>query len=584
MGRAACGPANVKSERLRSMKRKIIPVLIAIVLILLIGAGAVGSFLYERYSYSKERADIKEYFGVSGDRVAIVLQDEIVEEQALLRDGHLYFELAVVHQYFNEIFYGDKVEGLLLYTDAVDTYRLPLGGSAVESGEGSRELGYVGAFLEDDTIYVAADYIRQFTNCSIELFENHVQVYTQWGVKQMADVKKATSVRIKGGVKSEILRDLEKGAQVEVLEQMETWSRVKTADSMIGYVENKLLENITEVQETPVTDYAAPAYTTLPLDGKVSLGWHAIGGVGGNETLESMVSGTKGMNVIAPTWFSLNDNVGGFRSYASQSYVDKAHSMGLKVWGVLDDFNYNNENKAGLEVYRVLSSTANRQKLVDNITREALSYKLDGINIDFEKISVDSGIHYVQFLRELSVQCRKNGLVLSVDNYVPFHFNDYYRLDIQGQVVDYVIIMGYDEHWHGSKDPGSVASIGYVENGIAKTLDEVPANKVVNALPLYTILWKLEGAEVTDEYLTIRNTEDFLNRVGAEPVWDEETCQNYAEWTDGGATYRIWLEDEQSIGVKLNVMASKEIGGVAVWRLGYGTSGVWELINAYVNS
>lgn len=569
------------------MRKKIIPVLVAVVLILIIGCVALGSMLWDKYSYTKERADLDEYFQVTGEELAIVLQDEIVEQKAVIRDGVCYFDLATVHTYFNEAFYVDRAEGLLLYTTPTDTFRTVIGSSMVEIAAGSETLSYIPAYVENDTVYIAADYVKKFTNYSWEVFDRHLQVYTQWGNKIVDTVKKSTSVRLKGGVKSPILCDLEKGAQVEILDRMDTWSKVKTEDSVIGYVENKRLEENgqgTSVEEIPVTDYSAQEYTSRSMEGKVSLGWHAIGGVGGNDTLESMVSGTKGMNVIAPTWFSLNDNEGNFRSFASKDYVNRAHGMGLQVWGVLDDFNYNNENNAGIDVYSVLSSTTKRQYLVSNITRTALDLGLDGINIDFEKISVDSGIHYVQFLRELSVQCRLNGLVLSVDNYVPFHFNDYYRLDIQGQVVDYVIIMGYDEHWHGSGDPGSVASIGYVENGLTETLKEVPANKVVNALPLYTILWKIEGTNVTDEYLTIRNTADFLNRVGIEPEWNDETCQNYAEWGENNTTYRIWIEDEQSISAKLGVMQAQNVGGVAVWRLGYGTPGVWELIAAYAGS
>lgn len=572
-----------KRGSIQNMK-KIIPVIIALLLIFVIGGIGIGGKLLDKYSYSKETVELTEYYEVSGDRLAIILQNERIPEQAVYRDENCYFDLDTIHAYLNEGFYADLGEQLLLYTTATDTYRVDMGGTAWQNSEETRDMGYVLCYTEGDTVYVAADYVKLFTNYSYEVFHDLcMQVYTEWGVKELAEVSKDTQVRVKGGIKSPVLRELAKGETVEILEQMETWSKVKTSDSIIGYVENKRLSGITTEVETPVTDYVPEEYTTLPMGGKVSLGWHAIGAVAGNDTLGSMVSEGKGMNVIAPTWFSLNDNEGNFRSFATSQYVQQAHGYGLRVWGVWDNFNYKNETGSDISSYQVLSSTSRRQRLTQGIIDTALSLGLDGVNIDFEGLTEECGEHYVQFLRELSVQCRRNGLTLSVDNYVPFHFNNFYRLDIQGQIADYVIIMGYDEHWHGSKDPGSVASIDYVSNGLEKTLEQVPKEKVVNALPFYTILWKTEGVEVTDEYITLNNVDDFLKRVNVTPEWDEETCQNYAEWQSGAATYQIWIEDIESLKTKLSVMSAKDIAGVAVWRLGYGTSTAWELINAYAN-
>ena len=565
------------------MKKRILPVIIAILLILVIAGGALGKVLLDKYSYSKEEADWNEFYQVSeSDRSAIILQDEMVEEQALIRDDVCYFDLATVHKYMNEVFYADMTEKLLLYANPTEVIRTTFGETSYTTTEGTQDAGYVISFVEGDTVYVAADYVKLFTNYSYDCYDRHVQVYTEWGTRQVAQLKKDTAVRLRGGVKSPILTHAAKGDTLEILEQMETWSKVKTSDSVIGYVENKRLGDITEETETPVTDYQEPEYTALTSDSKICLGWHSIGGAGGNDTLYSMVSGTKGMNVIAPTWFSLTDENGSIRNFGTANYVTTAHNMGLQVWGVVDNFNYANETGTAISTLNMLSSTTSRQNFVRNVTDAAVSLGLDGINVDFEQLSSDCGPHYVEFIRELSIQCRNRGLVLSIANYVPFNFNDYYRLDIQGQVADYVIIMGYDEHWHGSKDPGSVASISYVSGGLDRTLQEVPANKVVNALPFYTILWKTEGTDVTDEYITMNNEADFMNRAGVTAEWDEETCQNYAEWTSGNATYQIWLEDAESIAVKLNMMATKNIGGVAVWRLGYGTQAAWELINAYL--
>lgn len=559
--------------------KKVIPVLIALVLIVIIGIATAGSMVFDKYSYSKETADLQEYFGISGDELAIVLQDEIIPEKARLIGGVCYFDLDTVHKYFNDWFYADTKEMVILYAlpESVDKVVME---SSATAQDGTKSL----AFVEDETVYVALELVKKYTNFSADVYDGRVQVYTQWGEKRVVTVESDTEVRVKGGVKSPILKEVEEGEELEVLERMETWSKVKTQDAIIGYVENKRISEETVEQEKPVTDYTEPVFTTNQLEGKVCLGWHSIGGAGGNSTLESMVVNAKSMNVIAPTWFSLSDNEGSYESFASSDYVTRAHNMGLEVWGVLDDFNYNNVNNAGISVYEVLSSTSKRNRLISTLVQEAVAVGLDGINLDFERVTEDCGEHYAQFVRELSVQCRLNGLTFSVDNYVPFNFNEYLRRDVQGKVADYVIIMGYDEHWHGSGDPGSVASLGYVSNGIDKTLESVPKEKVVNALPFYSILWKTEGANVTDDYLTLNNTQDFLARVGQEGVWDEETQQLYVEWISGNTKYQLWAETEESIMGKLNVMRAKEIAGVAVWRLGYGTPAVWEMISAYVNS
>jgi spore germination protein YaaH len=300
-----------------------------------------------------------------------------------------------------------------------------------------------------------------------------------------------------------------------------------------------------------------------------------------------MASDTKSMNVIAPTWFSLCDDEGNYESFASADYVQKAHAMGLEVWGVLDDFNYDLVHKdITLDVSAVLSSTTKRTRLIEGVVQEAVALGLDGINLDFEKeVQLKKcGEHYAQFLKELSIQCRLNDLTFSVDNIMLYDYRTFLNVDVQGKVADYVIIMGYDEHWEGCGEPGSVASLEYVSFGINQALEKVPKEKVINGLPMYARVWTTEKEKVTDEILSMRNTQDFLNRVGQIGVWDEETQQLYVEWASGTKKYQLWAETEEATMAKLNVMRAKEIGGVAVWRLGQETPEVWEMISAYINS
>ncbi|MDD2970767.1 MAG: glycosyl hydrolase family 18 protein [Lachnospiraceae bacterium] len=562
------------------MKKRMIPVLVAITLILILAVAGVGMKVIEKYSYSKERADLTQYFKLSGDNeVAILLQDEILEEKALLLNGTYYLDYTTVKTYFNDRFYVDTVENLLIYTTPTDIISAPIEGTAVSTSGVSSEENYVIATYQGETLYVAIDYVKKYTNLSYEAFTepSRVQIYTEWNNRKLAEVSKKTAIRYQGGVKSDILEDVEEGDQLIVLESLDKWSKVKSKDGIIGYIENKRLTNEREEIQTPVTEVPEPEYTSVKRDHKINLAWHQVMNVTANSSITTALAQTKGINTISPTWFSLSDNEGNFTSLASADYVNIAHSMGIEVWALVDNFNENVDTK------EALSSATKRAKLIQGLMNTVQQYQIDGINVDFEKLKTDASENFIEFIRELSVSCRANGIVLSIDNYVPKEYSSHYNRKEQGIVADYVIIMGYDEHYGGG-DAGSVASINFVEEGIVNTLAEVPSDKVINAIPFYTRVWTTKGAEVTSTSVGMGVAENLLAQHGAEITWNEETCQNYGEYQDGDALVQVWLEDAESIQVKLNIMGKYDLGGVAEWKLGLETPNVWDNILAYTQS
>ncbi|MBP5282103.1 MAG: chitinase [Lachnospiraceae bacterium] len=566
------------------MSRRVLPVLIAIVLIVVVAVVAIKMKGKEEDEYAAEEMDLRTYFDVTEDQRVIFLQNERMADKAIYKDNTCYLNYNFVKSYINADFYYDRAEKKLLYTDAAGTFcAIPGETKYLQYGE-EKTMSSAPCSLESEILYLALPYVSMLSNIDYQLNEYRLQFITSYEPYEAALVSKNTKIRCEGDAKSAILCDAVQGETLAVLEYMEPWSHVRNDDGIDGYVETKFLgTSMSIVPDEPSgkKEYVVPEYVQTQLNEKVCLGWHAIGGVGGNDTLADVLVDSQGMNVISPTWFSLNDNEGGFRSFAGESYVQKAHKYGLEVWGAFDDFNYELETGNDVDDTAILSSTSKRQRLISNMIAAAKEVGMDGINLDFEKVGTDCSEHFGQFLRELSVECRQNNLKLSVDNYMPNEGNKQYRLDIQGQVVDYVILMGYDEHWHGSGNPGSVASIGFVTDGITKSLQYVPAQKLVNAVPLYTIQWTIEGSNVTDAYIAMVNEAEFLSRVGREPVWDEETCQNYIEWSSNGKTFKVWLEDLDSISVKLNVMSANDLAGVAAWRLGYGTAEVWKLLGAF---
>lgn len=556
------------------MKKKLIPIVVAIGLIIIILAIGVGGSLLDKYSYSKEKADLNAYFGVSGaEDTAIILNNEIVETHAIYRDGQCYFPIDFVNTNINNHFYYDVTENLIIFTTDLDKMKTTVGTTDYTLSNTFSSEGYVLTLAANDTVYLSADFLRKFCNFSYTYYPDpgRVVLQTVWDTEEHVRIKKDTQVRVLGGIKSEILCEVAKDDSVEILEEMETWTKVITTDGFIGYVENKRLGTVLGVTPEAVTDVPVPQYASIKKEGKVCLMWNMVTNTTANGLAGELLEGTQGVNVMSPTWFALSDNEGNFTSLADASYVEYMHSRGIEVWALIDNFTYDVDTAA------VLNTTSRREHLITQLVNTVLSYGIDGINVDFENVTQEASDGYIQFLRELSIECRKNGIVLSADN---SHLVNYDRAK-QGEVVDYVIIMGYDEHIAVADGPGSVASIEFVQRGIEKTLALVPAEKVINGVPFYTRLWTTTG-EIGQVAYGMQEIENFLANNGVETVWDEATCQYTAQFTLDGVGYAVWLEEKESLAVKLNVMNQYNLAGVAGWRLGQEKDDVWPVIGAYL--
>ena len=570
------------------------------ILVLIVIGLVGGAFLLKRYSPSKEKADLKKYYGIEQDnQVAVIIDNQILEAKAAMFDGKPYLEYSLVRDYLNDRFYWDSNENILLYTLPEGTIRADVGSNEYTLQKEKKSEDYTIIKTEGSTAYIALDFVQKYTNIEFKTYEDpqRVMIISDWGKIRTATVKKDTQVRYRGGVKSPYLTEVSKKDKVTVIENEGDWKKVRTEDGYIGYIKKNCLKN--EKEETISREFEEQVYTNISKDYTINMAWHVVTNQSANEKVLQTIADTKGLTTISPTWFTIADTDGNINSLASSQYVNYAHQSNIEVWALVRDFD------GGIgsyeESYEVLSHTSKRENLVNQLIAEALQTGIDGINVDFEKISAECGEHYIQFIRELSVKCRQNGLVLSVDNYVPKTYNAHYHIEEQGKVADYVIIMGYDEHYSGSYESGSVASLNFVKEGIEATLNAVPKEKVINAVPFFTRLWKevpkteeelaeeagTEAAEysvkVTSEALGMEAAEQAIADAGAQTTVDEATKQNYAQWEADGATYKIWLEDETALEEKLKLMKEYKLAGTAAWRLGFEKSSVWELILKYVN-
>ncbi len=568
----------------KKMPKKLVPVFIAFICIILIAIIIGVTGLLGKYSYSNEQKDLKDYFQIYGEnQFAILVKDDILEEKGLVLNGTYYLPVSMVQNYLNHRFFYDKNEQLLLYTTPTELIQAKIGENTFTvNGQQSTE-DMVVSIVEQDIPYVALDFVKKFTNFNVDTYTENGPVRIQFTIENreltVANIKKNTSVRLQGGVKSPILCNVLKNDEIIILEKMEKWSKVKTNDSIIGYVQNKYLINEASKEVTVEQTVEMPEYTSLNKEHKINMVWHLVTNMEANNKVYEMLEPTQGLNTITPTWFVLSDNDGNFTSFADKGYVDAMHERGLEVWAMLDNFT-GKYNDGMVDTEAILSYTSKRTKLIGELMNQILAYGIDGINIDFEQVPREAGEAYIQFLRELSIACRQNGIVLSIDNYVPTEYTAYYNRAEQGIIADYIIVMGYDEHYSGS-DIGSVASINFVEKGIQDTVAVVPSEKVINALPFYTAIWESTGENTNVKKVGMGAAANFMTENGGSATWDDVTCQNYTIFQTGDITYQIWLEDEQSVATKLNVMKNYNLGGVAGWRLGLEKPEVWSLISAY---
>ena len=569
---------NLKGEE---QMKKVLPTLVVIILI-----GVLGTVFYKtywtKYTYSEEQVDLDAYYEVEGeDDYPVILQDQFTDYHVRKIGDSYYMGLALLKELINDRFYYSDTDAELSYC-LPDTRITAKEGSDTWSDASGKETkeAYVICVQEGDAVYVSLDFALHYSNFSYQAFTapNRVSIYTEWGERQEAQVTKDTSLRVSGGVKSKVVSAVTAGSRVVVLEQMDNWSKVATDDAMIGYMENRKMSKPEAVQMAAVENYKEPEYKRTALEGKVNLVWHSIAGTAGNTTLADRLGKTKSVNVVGPTWFSVLSENGSMDIRASQDYVDHVHEQGMQVWAVLDNFNGPNGVQESF-----MASGESRAAVIDKVVGTAKDMGIEGINADIEGVSEVNGDHYIEFIRELSIACRREGLIFSVDNYVPYNFNDYYRLDEQGVFADYGVSMGCDEHYAGSTEAGSVASLDYVTYGIEEALKEVPAEKLVNAIPFYTRIWKTTAEGLGSEAYGMSEIQQFIANHNMKVEWNGMTGQNYAEAADDEATYQIWIEDAESIEAKLKVMESHAVAGVAEWCLGMETEDVWDVIAAYMD-
>ena len=604
------------------------PVIIGILVVVLVALIAVTVHLIRKNTPSKTHMSLQKYFAAEDGKAKVILNDQITDASALCDNGRYYLEITFVNEYLNPRFYWDNAENILLYTTSTAMIQTDLDSQDVYINNSKESKDYVTVKTDGQTAYVALDYIKEYTALDYKTYQSPDRVVIQNVYNKdisYYDVKKDAALRVEPNIKSDILVDLKEKDQVRLLtedsqnakketsqemkaDEQETaaaefstpnkddtkekkegkkqktenkvdksFVQVMSESGVIGYVKKDRLGS--EYTDQNETDFQEETYSHILMDDKVVLAWHQVTNQTANSQLANVLAGTKGVNVVAPTWFQTSDNKGNISSLASDAYVQAAHRAGVKVWALCDDF------AANMKIGKVLSVSSRRQRLAKNLTAEAIRYSLDGINIDFENVKQENGNDFVQFIRELGIMCRNNGISLSIDNYPLRDFNAYYDRAEQAAVADYVITMAYDEYYSGSEQAGPVSSLSYVTSSISALDGVVPAKQHVVALPFYSRLWaektKDGKVDLSCEAYSMKGAQEVVADSKTALKWDEATSMNYLEYKKGKVLYKMWVEDEKSLEEKLKAVSDAGVGGMAFWKLGLDQAEVWEKIVKY---
>ena len=559
-------------------KKKAAPVLVVLILIVLVGAAGVVSFLINRYKPGTEYMAGNEYFNLTDENsVALIQNGELLEEQAVLIGGEPYAAYTYVESQLNSCFYWDEeTKGILLTTSGGVQTLLP-GDAAIAKTPG----GQPAVQQESDgTVYISLDVVKEYTDLDYAYYSdpNRVVIRNEWdGVEQATVQSDTAQVRQKGGIKSLILADVQKGDTLLYLENLDNWCKVMTADGYTGYIQT---EDISEPEAIEARTAKKDSYERITRDHKINLVWHQSTSTESNDAMAEMTAEMTGVNVISPTWFSVTDETGTISSLASADYVKLAHEAGREVWGLIDNFNEAFDETTDLAYASV------RSRIIEQLLAEAASCGMDGINVDFENLQ-EAGIpHYLQFLRELTSAAHAQNLVVSVDTPVPQAYTMYYQRGEQARFVDYMIVMAYDEHFAGSEEAGSVSSLPFVQQAVEEMTRVMPADQVICGIPFYTRVWteKFGQSAITSEVLGMDGAKNYAKENQMTETWDASLGQNVATVETSDARYTIWMEDEQSMEEKLKVIQSADLAGVAEWKLGFERADIWSLISEYIET
>ncbi len=512
---------------------------------------------------------------ISQEASNLVIFGDNIEPQnkPFVENNGIYISTDTIGKLIDENIFYDKVATKVIVTTDTEVIKMK-----IDENKMSKNMEYVDIPNAAKTVngqpYVDITLLKDIYNIKVE-YNNDTNTISI-DKKDTSDLKvKYNKVNVYEDLstKSSVLTSLSTNNTVTVYTDSlkhNRWYKVKTDSGIIGYISKNnvdVVESVDNEEQQNENNEISNQNTE-----KLMMFWQYGSDLDvlGSEKIE-------GVNVVSPTWYELRSSNGDISSKFSQEYYNRAKSYGYEIWPIITNGIDSVSYTAG-DTSAMLNSEYNREQFIKNLLEICKQDKLDGINIDFEAMKTEDRDMYTQFIRELSAILRANDIKVSVDMY----FVAYIDRSEMGKAADYVVLMGYDQRGAWSNEAGSIAEVSWVEGNIESLINDsnIPAEKIILGIPFYTRLWttKAGESELTTKVYTMKNCQEFLEEYGLTTVYDENAGQNYAEYTEGSLTYKLWIEDKDSVKRRVETVKKYNLAGITTWRKGFETDDIWQVI------
>jgi len=554
-----------------------IGIILAILAALIFGA----IYMVDSFLSSRRESIFTLYPELSRTQVNLVLNGEVIiaPTQPIIQDDNIFLPVDFINEHISLYTFWDGEENVIITTETqVRRYRI---GQLEYTNNGEPRLLSEPFIERNGIMFVPQNFAQSEYNVIIDYHPEHMIItiddaaVTRTHARLTADGK----LRTRPERHAHYMEEVSSGDSVLLLEEANGFWRVRSANAIEGYVQSRLIGERTVVSAV-IPEPEQPLNRKQPLEYPIVLLWDVLFA---NRDFWDV---SDEVTIISPKWFEFQTEPvidGTIIDLGNRAYVDFAHANGRMVWPMLTD------NFSSAVSHAVLTDTETRQFVIEQILELIVRYNLDGINVDYEAVRADFSPYFIQFLRELRPPMHELGAHLSVALFVPRYTMFMNRTEI-AKTVDYIAVMTYDEHWRGSPEPGPVASLPFVEEGIALTMNEAPSEMIIMGLPFYVRIWRETTHADGSRSHTIRDVSMNLARSifiegGATFTWLDHIGSYYAEFPSAdypNVIYRVWLECERSISHKLNIARDYNLAGVAGWRGWLENPATWDVIADYV--